>query len=189
MSITINTDLAYIQSKLNISTSKMETYQNKSIEEIIQTEAAEGNQAAIQLAADMFTNVSQLVELFQLADPENKLAIMSEMTGSQLEKLVPMLETNDLVIGLNYFTQDTLLDLVKDIPKEELVKMVFQLFSQQQVINFMPEEQMDKLLTGTDMNKQMLLNNLERLPEIYLQQVYESVSGKEASGNLSLIHI
>ena len=183
MSITINTDLAYIQSKLNISTSKMETYQNKSIEEIIQTEAAEGNQAAIQLAADMFTNVSQLVELFQLADPENKLAIMSEMTGSQLEKLVPMLETNDLVIGLNYFTQDTLLDLVKDIPKEELVKMVFQLFSQQQVINFMPEEQMDKLLTGTDMNKQMLLNNLERLPEIYLQQVYESVSGKEAGGN------
>ena len=183
MSITINTDLAYIQSKLNISTSKMETYQNKSIEEIIQTEAAEGNQAAIQLAADMFTNVSQLVELFQLADPENKLAIMSEMTGSQLEKLVPMLETNDLVIGLNYFTQDTLLDLVKDIPKEELVKMVFQLFSQQQVINFMPEEQMDKLLTGTDMNKQMLLKNLERLPEIYLQQVYESVSGKEASGN------
>ena len=183
MSITINTDLAYIQSKLNISTSKMETYQNKSIEEIIQTEAAEGNQAAIQLAADMFTDVSQLVELFQLADPENKLAIMSEMTGSQLEKLVPMLETNDLVIGLNYFTQDTLLDLVKDIPKEELVKMVFQLFSQQQVINFMPEEQMDKLLTGTDMNKQMLLNNLERLPEIYLQQVYESVSGKEASGN------
>lgn len=183
MSITINTDLAYIQSKLNISTSKMETYQNKSIEEIIQTEAAEGNQAAIQLAADMFTNVSQLVELFQLADPENKLAIMSEMTGSQLEKLVPMLETNDLVIGLNYFTQDTLLDLVKDIPKEELVKMVFQLFSQQQVINFMPEEQMDKLLTGTDMNKQMLLNNLERLPEIYLQQVYESVSGKEANGN------
>lgn len=183
MSITINTDLAYIQSKLNISTSKMETYKNKSIEEIIQTEAADGNQAAIQLAADMFTNVSQLVELFQLADPENKLAIMSEMTGAQLEKLVPMLETNDLVIGLNYFTQDTLLDLVKDIPKEELVKMVFQLFSQQQVIEFMPEEQLDNLLTGTDMNKQLLLNNLERLPEIYLQQIYESVSGKEANGN------
>ena len=183
MSITINTDLAYIQSKLNISTSKMETYKNKSIEEIIQTEAADGNQAAIQLAADMFTNVSQLVELFQLAYPENKLAIMSEMTGAQLEKLVPMLETNDIVIGLNYFTQDSLLDLVKDIPKEELVKMVFQLFSQQQVIEFMPEEQLDNLLTGTDMNKQMLLNNLERLPEIYLQQIYESVSGKEANGN------
>lgn len=183
MSIRINTDLAYIQSKLNISASKMEAYQNKSIEEIVQSEAEAGNQAAIQLAADMFTNVSQLVELFQLADPENKLAIMSEMTGSQLEKLVPMLETNDLVIGLNYFTQDTLLDLVKDIPKEELVKMVFQLFSQQQVIEFMPEEQLDNLLTGTDVNKQMLLNNMERLPEIYLQQIYESVSGKEANGN------
>lgn len=183
MSITIDTDLTYIQTKLNISASKMEAYQNKSIEEIIEAEAADGNQAAIQLAADMFTNTTQLIELFQLADPENKLAIMSEMTGAQLEKLVPMLETNDLVTGLNYFTQDTLLDLVKEIPKEELVKMVFQLFSQQQVIEFMPEEQLDGLLTGTDMNKQMLLNNLERLPEIYLQQIYESVSGEEADGN------
>ena len=90
MAITIDTDLAYIQSKLNISSSKMEMYREKSIEEIIEAEAASGNQAAIQLAADMFTNVSQLIELFQLADPNNKLAIMSGMSTAQLEKLVPM---------------------------------------------------------------------------------------------------
>ena len=117
MSIRIETDLAYIQSRLNISASKMEMYKEKTLEEIIEAEAAEGNQAAIQLAADMFTNVSQLIELFQLADPNNKLAIMSGMSSSQLEKLVPMLETNDLVEGLNYFTQDALLDLMKKIPK------------------------------------------------------------------------
>ncbi len=183
MAITIDTDLAYIQSKLNISSSKMEMYREKSIEEIIEAEAAAGNQAAIQLAADMFTNISQLIELFQLADPNNKLAIMSGMTSSQLEKLVPMLETNDLVEGLKYFTQDALLDMLKDIPKEELVKTVLELFSQQQIIEYMPEEQLDELLTGLDMDKKMLLNNLESLPEIYLQQIYESVSGKEANGN------
>jgi len=183
MSIRIETDLAYIQSKLNISSSKMEMYKEKSIEEIIETEAAEGNQAAIQLAADMFTNVSQLIELFQLADPNNKLAIMSGMSSSQLENIVPLLETNDLVEGLNYFTQDALLDLMKDIPKEELVNVVLELFSQQQIVEFMPEEQLDGLLTGLDMDKNMLLNNLQTIPEIYLQQIYESVSGEEANGN------
>ena len=183
MAITIDTDLAYIQSKLNISSSKMEMYREKSIEEIIEAEAASGNQAAIQLAADMFTNVSQLIELFQLADPNNKLAIMSGMSTAQLEKLVPMLEKNDLVEGLKFFTQDALLDMLKDIPKEELVKTVLDLFSQQQIIEYMPEEQLDGLLTGLDMDKKMLLNNLETLPEIYLQQIYESVSGKEANGN------
>lgn len=183
MSIRIETDLAYIQSKLNISTSRMAMYQEKSIEEIIEAEAAEGNQAAIQLAADMFTNVSQLIELFQLSNPDNKLAIMSGMSTSQLEKLVPMLETNDLVEGLNYFTQDALLELLKDIPKEELVNVVLELFSQQQIIEYMPEEQLDGLLTGLDTDKSLLLDNLERLPQIYLQQIYESVAGEESDGN------
>ena len=183
MSIKIDTDLSYIQSKLSISSAKMEMYKEKSIEEIIEAEAAEGNQAAIQLAADMFTNVSQLIELFQLADPENKLAIMSNMSSSQLEKLVPMLETNDLVEGLKFFTQDALLDMMQDIPKEELVKTVLELFSQQALIEYLPEEQLDGLLTGLDMDKNMLLKNLENLPEIYLQQIYESVSGQESNGN------
>lgn len=183
MSIKINTDLAYLQSRLNISDSKMEIYQNKTVDEILKAEAAEGNQAAIQLAADMFSDVSQLIELFQLADPQNKLVIMSAMTSSQLEKLVPMLEPDDLLTGLQYFTQDSLLDLLKDIPKEELVKTVFQMFSETQVIEYMPEKELDKLLTGTDMDKEMLLQSLKSIPEMYLQQIVESITGEETQEN------
>ncbi len=183
MSIKINTDLAYLQSRLNISDSKMEIYQNKTVDEILKAEAAAGNQAAIQLAADMFSDVNQLIELFQLADPQNKLTIMSEMTSSQLEKLVPMLEPDDLLQGLQFFTQDSLLDLLKEIPKEELIKSVFQMFSETQVIEYMPEKELDKLLTGTDMDKEMLLQNLKSIPEMYLQQIIESITGEEAQGN------
>ncbi len=42
---------------------------------------------------------------------------MNSMTSVQLEKLVPMLETDDLLQGLQFFTQDSLMDLLKDIPK------------------------------------------------------------------------
>ncbi len=183
MSITINTDLAYLQARLNISDAKMSVYQNKTVDEILKAEAADGNQAAIQLAADMFTDVNQLIELFQLADPQNKLVIMKAMTSSQLEKLVPMLEQDDLVQGLNYFTQDSLLDLLKDIPKEELVKTVFEMFSETQIIEYMPEKELDKLLTGTDMDKQLLLQNLQSLPQMYLQQIVESITGEESNDN------
>ena len=96
MSIVINADLEYLKSKLNIPESRMATYQAKTVDEILKAEAAAGNQEAIKLAADMFTNVSQLIELFQLADPQNKLVIMQQMDSSQLEKLVPMLEQDDL---------------------------------------------------------------------------------------------
>lgn len=55
MSIAISSTLEYLQARLNIPDTKMQVYADKSLEEILQAEAAEGNQAAIQLAADMFT--------------------------------------------------------------------------------------------------------------------------------------
>ena len=185
MSIVINADLEYLKRKLNIPESRMATYQAKTVDEILKSEAAAGNQEAIKLAADMFTNVSQLIELFQLADPQNKLVIMQQMDSSQLEKLVPMLEQDDLLQGLHYFTQDNLLDLLKEIPKEELLKTVFELFSQTQIIEYMPEKELDGLLTNIDLDKGLLLQNLRFIPDMYLQQILESVTGEEAQGSSS----
>lgn len=185
MSIVINADLEYLKSKLNIPEARMATYQAKTVDEILKAEAAAGNQEAIKLAADMFTNVSQLIELFQLADPQNKLVIMQQMNSSQLEKLVPMLEQDDLLQGLHYFTQDNLLDLLKEIPKEELLKTVFELFSQTQIIEYLPEKELDGLLTNIDLDKGLLLQNLKFIPDMYLQQILESVTGEEAQGSSS----
>ena len=187
MSIVINTDLEYLKSKLNIPEARMATYQAKTVDEILKSEAAAGNQEAIKLAADMFTNVSQLIELFQLADPQNKLVIMQQMNSSQLEKLVPMLEQDDLLQGLHYFTQDNLLDLLKEIPKEELLKTVFELFSQTQIIEYLPEKELDGLLTNIDLDKGLLLQNLKFIPDMYLQQILESVTGEEAQGSSSVL--
>ena len=108
---------------------------------------------------------------------------MQSMNSEQLEKLLPMLETEDLLQGLQFFTQDNLMDLLKEIPMEELVKTVMQLFSEREIIENMPEKELDKLLTSHDMDKELVLKNLQSLPEIYLQQIIESVTGEEAQGN------
>ena len=185
MSLSIDSTLEYLQSRLCISAARMVDYKDKSVKEIIEAEAAQGNQAAIQLAADMFTDPTSLIELFQLSDPNNKLIIMRQMTSSQLEKLLPMLEQDDLVQGLSYFTMDSLMDMLEKIPKEELVKTVFQLFSERQVIEMLPEQQLDKVLTGVDMDKDLVLKNLKSIPETYLQQMIESVTGQEAQSSNS----
>ena len=182
MSLAIDTTLEYLRVKLGLNAAEMAKYENKSVKEILDAEAAQGNQAAIQLAADMFTNPTRLMELFQLSDPNNKLIIMKLMTNQQLEKLLPMLEQEDLVQGLRYFTTDSLMKLLEKIPKEELVKTVFQLFSERQIIELMPEKQLDKLLTGVDMDKGLVLKNMKSIPEIYLRQMIESITGEEAQG-------
>lgn len=184
MSLSIDATQEYLRSKLGLSLAKIQEYENKSIKDIIEAEAAQGNQAAIQLAADMFTNPTLLIELFQLSDPKNKLIIMQQMTSAQLEKVLPMLEKDDLVQGLRYFTMDSLMKMLEKIPKEELLKTVFQLFSERQIIELMPEKQLDKVLTGVDMDKDLVLKNLKSIPETYLRQMIESITGqKSEEGN------
>lgn len=184
MSIAIDTTLDYLRSRLSIPEGKLQLYADKSVKEILDAEIAQGNQLAVQMAADMFTDPSQLIELFQLADENNKLIIMNTMTPEQLAKMLPQLEVDDLVHGLQFFTQDSLLDLLKEIPKEEFLKSVFQMFSEAEIIEFMPEKQLDKLLISTDMDKSMLLENLKSIPELYVAQMLESVTGEEAQGNI-----
>ncbi|MBR1460371.1 hypothetical protein IJ596_01890 [bacterium] len=182
MSLKIDSTLEYIQNRLGLSESQMQIYADKSIDEIIREEAMRGNQAAIELAVKMFTDPSQLIELFQLANPENKLAIIITMPTAQVEKLLPMLEKKDLIQGLRFFTMDALMDMLQKIPKEELVKTAFELFSQRQIIEMMPEKQLDKVLTGFDMDKEYLLQNMKFIPDTYLQQIIESVTGEKAEG-------
>ena len=98
MSIQVDTNLAYLQNKLGISAQIFtEKYQNKSVTEIIKEEAENGNQLAIALASELLNNVRLVMEIFGLANSENRLEIMSEMTDEQLNKFLPEMDKNDLV--------------------------------------------------------------------------------------------
>ncbi len=189
MSIAIDTNIAYLQSKLNLSAEKLELYQGKSIEEVIEAETAAGNPLAVQLASELLTDVNLLIEIFKLADPNNKFIILMNMDEQQLREFLPLMEHNDLVQGLMYFTQDKLLEMLEEIPPEQLVETVLQLFSQEEVISLVPEEQLDKILTYHDLDKNKVLQHLKSIPPEYIAQMLESVTGEEVENQNQLAMI
>lgn len=180
MSIQVDTNLAYLQNKLGISAQIFaEKYQNKSVTEIIKEEAENGNQLAIALASELLNNVRLVMEIFGLANSENRLEIMSEMTDEQLNKFLPEMDKNDLVQGLNFFTQDKLLKMLEHVESEDLVNVVLELFSKEEVMRLLPEDQLDKLLQSTELDKNKLLVHIKSLPPVYLAQMIENVTGNE----------
>ena len=189
MSIAIDTNIAYLQSKLNLSAEKLELYQGKSIEEVIEAETAAGNPRAVPLASELLTDVNLLIEIFKLADPNNKFIILMNMDEQQLREFLPLMEHNDLVQGLMYFTQDKLLEMLEEIPPEQLVETVLQLFSQEEVISLVPEEQLDKILTYHDLDKNKVLQHLKSIPPEYIAQMLESVTGEEVENQNQLAMI
>lgn len=184
--IVLDTDLTTLLSKLNISQTKMvEMYSMMSVEEIVEAEAAQGNQAAVEYAAELFTNVDQLVEIFNLADPKNKYLILSTMSADQLQKFLPLMEENDLTQGLYFFTEDKLLEMLRELPPEQLVNTVMEMFSEEEVIRLMPNRELDNFLTSTEVDKGNVLKHLQSIPEEYLAQMIEGVTGEECKDKSS----
>lgn len=177
--IIIDTDLTTLMQKLNISTAKMQQqYSMMSVEEIVEAEAAQGNQQAVEYARELFTNPEQLVKIFKLADPNNKLEILSEMTAQQLALFLPEMEETDLSEGLKYFTQDKLLSMLESIPPEQLVNTVFEMFSQEEIIQYLPEEQLDKFLSSTEMDKNKIMEHMKKIPPELIAQMLETMTGQ-----------
>ncbi|MBQ8168886.1 hypothetical protein IJZ97_05675, partial [bacterium] len=164
-------------------------YQGKSIEEVLEAEAASGNQLAIQLAEELMTNVNLLIEIFKLADPNNKFMILMNLSEQELEAFLPLMEKEDLAQGLMYFTQEKLLKMLEEVPPEQLVRTVLEMFSKEEVIELMPEEQLDKLLTSHELDKNKVLEHLKSIPQEYLAQIIESVTGQicEEKNNLDMV--
>lgn len=176
--IIIDTDLTTLMAKLNISQSKMIEYSMLSVDEIVEAEAAQGNQQAVEYARELFTSPEQLVKIFKLANPKNKLEILSEMTAQQLALFLPEMEDADLSEGLKFFTQEKLLNMLESIPPDQLVLTVFEMFSHEEIIEYLPEEQLDKFLTSTDMDKEKMLDHMELIPPEFIAQMIEAVTGK-----------
>lgn len=176
--IVIDTDLTTLMQKLNISPARMQEYSMMSVQDIVEAEAAQGNQQALKYARELFTNPDQLVKIFKLADPKNKLEILEEMTAQQLALFLPEMDETDLSQGLKYFTQDKLLNMLEHIPPEQLVMTVFEMFSQEEVIQYLPEEQLDKFLSSTEMDKEKILEHMKDIPPEFIAQMLETITGQ-----------
>ena len=183
MSITIAADLYLLCSLFNITSKKISNeYSGMTVEQIMQAEAAQGNAAAANFDATILNDPIKLIELFQLKDPGNKYAILSNMNEHDLEELLPLLQKSDLVQGLNFFTKDKLLTMMEDLPKDQLINLTGQMFSQEQIMQYLPEEQIDKMLSSTDMDKDQEKKYLQSVKPEVLAFMLESATGQPVAG-------
>lgn len=183
MSITIAADMHLLCSLFKINYQKIANeYQGMTVDEIMKAEAAQGNTAAAGYSAEVLNNPSKLIELFKLADTGNKYAILHNMSEYDLDEMIPLLQKEDLVEGLNFFTKDKLLKMFEELPKEQLVNVTGQMFSQEQIMQYLPEDQINKMLMSTDMDKEQEKKYLMSVRPEVLAFMLESVTGKPVAG-------
>lgn len=179
MGITLNTDMYMLCSLFDVSAQKIYSqYSGMSVEEIMKAEAESGNSKAANFDSEVLSNPAKLVELFQLNNVGNKYQLLSNMNEHDLQQLLPLLDPSDMIAGLQFFDKEKLLSLTESLPKDQLLKYTQDMFSQEQLMQLMPESQLNKMLSSTDMDKQSEMSALKSLNPAILSQMYEAATGQ-----------
>ena len=179
MAIVIDANMALFAERLHISSSRMnQEYGLKTIDEIIEAEAAQGNTQAVQYAREMYNSPEKLIKIFRLASIENKFVLIQSMDPETRQEVLPLLEKEDLVMGLYFFNQDKLLEMLSQVESEELIGVVFDAFPPEQVIAMIPEEDLAMFFQSQELDKYLIADALNNLPSDVKQSFLEGITGQ-----------
>ncbi len=175
--IQLNTDTALLNKYFGISLSKIYTnYANKDFEEIMKIEAEQGNKKAEDYEK-ILTDPNKILEIFNLVNIENKYVILQNMCEEDLDALLPLLNNDQLSMGLNFFTDEKLISMAKELPIEELVCMIFEKFQLNEVLELMEGSAMETFLEETKVKRSYMQNYFESLGVEELRNIMQIANG------------
>ena len=186
MTVSLDSNVVYLKDRLNISTGRMNSYADKSLDDIITQETKQGNNKATDYEREVFGNADELIESFQLNNPSNKLNVINSMSEEQKTRLLPLLSDEDMVMGLNFFTQDKVLAMFSQVPSAEAANVALETYSLDKVIAMIPDEQLEKFFYSSDVNKNQVVKQLQAMPPEVLIQMVEGITGVESNTDDSM---
>ena len=179
--IQLQVDFTLLNKFFGIAPSKIPQYANKDLEEIMELEAAQGNQKAADYK-QILSDPDKILEIFRLSNVENKLIILQNMSEGDLDELLPYLEQDQLALGLNFFTEEKLVAMSKELPPEELCAMIFEKFSLVDMLSLMEESSMNAFMMQPEVERDYVQKYMEGLNQKALEKIMVNSFGEEFKG-------
>jgi len=192
--ITIDTNLGMSSSFYYLLQKLRKKYgcSDKTIDNYTQTQAAKGapqtsktenvektndvSKAALKENLDY----SQLIQDLKLNMPQNRFAILMMMPTSTLYQMLELLGKDNLLNGLKFFTKEKLMGLIAHLPKTDLLKMLFKMFTDRtQLIENLPTKELYRFLGSNKIDKRHFMNIFEMLPKETLAQIAGYLTGEK----------
>jgi len=174
--IQLQVDFNLLNRFFGIPISRITQYANKDIEEIMELEAAQGNTKAAEYKK-ILSDPDKILEIFKLSNLENKFIILQNMSESDLDELLPYLDSEQLSRGLQFFTEEKLMEFCRELPIEELVVMIFEKFSMMDVLTLMPENSMNNFIMEPEVERKYAQSYFEQLEGKQLEKLMVQVYG------------
>ena len=175
--IRIDVNLEYLTDNYNIGSQQLRSYGNKSLKEIMEIEAKNGNKKAEDFNINTISDPMELVRIFRLMDPENRYQIIKNMNYHDKMKLLSMLELGEMLLGLRFFQKDKLLEMLKEFKKEKIFAVVMQKYDLENFLKLIPEKEMDKFFDQDKIKPEQIMKGVEQLNFDQMAKMVENVTG------------
>lgn len=134
----------------------------------------------------------KLAKILKLQDPENRYLIIQQFNEEDLVKLLPFLSSEQLAFGLQYFTVEGLNELLINLPGEQLVGLLLQHFTMEDVTKFMQENEMSEFFSNTHLAKKDVMEyfkglEYEKFQSLMMNQFGYDFKDKSAKEYLEFI--
>lgn len=176
--IQLNVDLSFLSKYFELTTSRINGYASKSIDQVMKEEEQSGNTAAAQWKT-ILQQPEKVAQLFMLQDATNRFLIIKNLSDEDLKQLLPYLNKKDLIWGLKFFTKDKLMDLMTLLPKKDLLSVVSQNFTLEDILKFMPTEELNKFLENDKIEKPDIMKHFKQLEYKDLQRIFSEYIGED----------
>lgn len=180
--ITLDVNLQYLTDNYDIGAEQLKMYRGKSLQKIMEIEGETGNKKAADFNINIFSDPTELVRIFQLMNPENRYAIINNMSYKDKLKLMAMLEKGEMLMGLRFFQKDKILDMMKDLDKEKLLAVVLQKFSLEKFLTMIPEKEQNKFFDSKKITNTQILKGVQYLEPEQMARMIENVTGISQQG-------
>lgn len=179
MSLRIDANLYEIQNRLHITSERMQTYSDKSVDDIINAEAAQGNTKALEFARQLESDPATLIKTYRMDNPSVKHNILSQVPEQQMPELLKMLGDEDLRMGLYFFSEEKLLNLMqKEASIQEVVNAAAICFPIEKIIEMMPDKELNQFVINKEIDPEFMKKNLQMMPPEVLAAMIETATGE-----------
>lgn len=144
------------------------------------------------LLAKLLEQPEKLAKILKLQDPENRYLIIQELNEEDLVKILPFLTSEQLAFGLQYFTIEGLNELLINLPQEEMIGLLLQHFTMEDVVPFMEGNEMSEFFESTNLEKSDVMEYFKSMDYQKIQNLMVNQFGydfKDKSHEEYLQHI
>lgn len=124
-----------------------------------------------------FTNANQLIEAFNLYDPESKQKLLSFIPAEEQKKLINLLNPQAMVLGMKLYDEEKILNLLFETSQKDISKVLKGTLPLQEIFQMIPEDTLNKFILSEDLQKGDFMEGFKLLSQGQLSKILGTIIG------------